>query len=103
MEIGECPASVGGQRNGLSLLPVSLRQKIVWRNRGGKRMGPEAWIFQLWGSPIGIAVFLAGMGLGMGLFFWGISRLAHANVAKAELQFRERQYNDERRERKTAS
>lgn len=66
-------------------------------------MGPEAWIFQLWGSPIGIAVFLAGMGAGMGAFFWGISRLEHAKVARAELEFRERQYDDERRERKAAS
>lgn len=71
--------------------------------QGGKSMGPEAWIFQLWGSPIGIAVFLAGMGAGMGAFFWGISRLEHAKVARAELEFRERRYDDERRERKTAS
>jgi len=28
-----------------------------------------------WGSPVGIGLFLLFMGVGLGVFFWGISRL----------------------------
>jgi hypothetical protein len=49
-------------------------------------MEPGAWLI-LWGSPVGIAVFFAGLGV----LLWGVSRLKLSEVAKAELELKERQ------------
>lgn len=49
-------------------------------------MGPSTWLI-LWGSPVGIAVFFAGLGV----LLWGVGRLKLAEVAKAELELKERQ------------
>jgi len=54
-------------------------------------MDNSAWLI-LWGSPVGIAVFFAGLGV----LLWGLGRLRQSDVAKAELELRERQYNRER-------
>lgn len=51
-----------------------------------------------WGSPVGIAIFMAGLGLffaGFGLFFAGLGRLNQSKIAKAEYELKERQ-RDER-------
>jgi hypothetical protein len=29
----------------------------------------------MWGSPVGLGIFLLCMGVGMGVFFWGLSKL----------------------------
>jgi hypothetical protein len=45
-----------------------------------------------WGSPVGIAIFMAGLGVffaGFGLFFSGLSRLNRSNIAKAEDELEE--------------
>lgn len=31
-----------------------------------------------WGSPIGLAIFFIGLGVFMGLFFWGIRQIGEA-------------------------
>lgn len=35
----------------------------------------ELSVILSWGSPVGIGLFLFLMGCGLGVFFWGISRL----------------------------
>jgi len=30
----------------------------------------------MWGSPVGLGLFLMFMGIGMGVFFWGLSKIA---------------------------
>ncbi len=52
----------------------------------------------LWGSPVGIAIFFAGLGV----LLWGVSNLKHAEAAKAEIELKERQYNYERTKEKKA-
>lgn len=54
-------------------------------------MNASTWLV-LWGSPVGIAVFFAGLGV----LLWGLSLLNHSKVARAELELRERQRFDER-------
>ena len=54
-------------------------------------MGTHTWLI-LWGSPVGIAIFFAGLGV----LLWGVSKLKHAEAAKAEIELRERQYNYDR-------
>lgn len=54
-------------------------------------MGTHTWLI-LWGSPVGIAIFFAGLGV----LLWGVSKLKLAEAAKAEVELRERQYNYER-------
>jgi len=49
------------------------------------------WLI-LWGSPVGIAIFFAGLGVLM----WGLGRLRQADVARADFELRERQYLHER-------
>jgi hypothetical protein len=55
----------------------------------------RAWLI-LWGSPVGLAVFFAGLGV----LLWGVGKLKHAEVAKAELELKERQYFSERSQAK---
>ncbi len=50
-----------------------------------------------WGSPVGIAIFMAGLGVffaGFGLFFSGIDRLNRSNIAKAEAELNERERHE---------
>jgi hypothetical protein len=54
-------------------------------------MDASAWLI-LWGSPVGIAVFFAGLGV----LLWGLGKLKHAQVAQAELELKERQRYYER-------
>jgi hypothetical protein len=54
-------------------------------------MDTSAWLI-LWGSPAGIAMFFAGLGI----LLWGVSRLKLSDVARAELELKERQYHHER-------
>jgi len=49
-------------------------------------MGVKEWLI-LWGSPVGIAVFFAGLGV----LLWGVSRLNYSELAKTEMQLREKQ------------
>jgi len=46
----------------------------------------------LWGSPVGMGIFF----IGLGVLLWGVSKLKHSEVAKAEIELKERQYNYER-------
>lgn len=34
------------------------------------------WSPHMWGSPVGLAIFIFLIGIGMGVFFWGLSKLA---------------------------
>ena len=58
----------------------------------------KAWLI-LWGSPVGIAIFFAGLGV----LLWGVSRLKLSEVAKAELELKERQRFYERTQGKESS
>jgi len=55
-------------------------------------MDARTWLL-LWGSPVGIAVFFAGLGV----LLWGVSRLNHSKIAKAELELKERQQRSDER------
>lgn len=33
------------------------------------------WSPDMWGTPVGLGIFFFLMGSGMGLFFWGVSKL----------------------------
>ena len=44
-------------------------------------MGTSTWLI-LWGSPVGIAIFFAGLGV----LLWGLGKLKHAEAAKAEVE-----------------
>jgi Na+/H+ antiporter NhaD/arsenite permease-like protein len=50
----------------------------------------------LWGSPVGIAIFFAGLGV----LLWGVSKLKLAEAARAEVELKEKQYQHERRREK---
>jgi hypothetical protein len=54
-------------------------------------MDTSSWLI-LWGSPVGIAIFFAGLGV----LLWGLSKLKHSEAAKAEIELKERQYHYER-------
>jgi hypothetical protein len=54
-------------------------------------MDTSTWLV-LWGSPVGIAIFFAGLGV----LLWGLSKLKHSEVAKAEMELKERQRYYER-------
>jgi type IV secretory pathway TrbD component len=54
-------------------------------------MDTRTWLI-LWGSPVGIAVFFAGLGV----LLWGVGKLKHAEAAKADVELKERRYNHER-------
>ncbi len=34
------------------------------------------WSPNMWGTPVGLGIFLFLMGSGMGVFFWGLSKLS---------------------------
>ena len=34
------------------------------------------WSAEMWGTPVGLGIFLILMGVGMGVFFWGLSKLS---------------------------
>lgn len=53
-------------------------------------MDHATWLL-LWGSPVGIAIFFAGLGV----LLWGLSKLKHSEVAKAEMELKERQRHQE--------
>jgi len=61
-------------------------------------MDTRTWLI-LWGSPVGIAVFFAGLGV----LLWGVSQLKHSEVAKAELELKERQRHYERAQGKESA
>lgn len=53
-----------------------------------------------WGSPVGLAVFMAGLGfffLGFGFFFFGLGRLNQSKLAVAEMELKERQQRSDQR------
>ena len=33
------------------------------------------WSADMWGTPVGLGLFLLCLGVGMGVFFWGVSKL----------------------------
>ncbi len=51
-----------------------------------------AFFLVLWGSPVGIAIFFAGLGV----LLWGLAQLKRGEAARAEVELKERQYNHER-------
>lgn len=55
-------------------------------------MNSSTWLV-LWGSPVGIAVFFAGLGV----LLWGVSRLNLSKIAQAEFELKERQQRSEER------
>jgi hypothetical protein len=54
--------------------------------------------YGLWGHPVGLAIFFAGLGV----LLWGVGRLQLAEAAKAEIELKERQFEYERRQGKEA-
>jgi type IV secretory pathway TrbD component len=62
-----------------------------------EEMETRMWLI-LWGSPVGIAVFFAGLGV----LLWGVGKLKHAEAAKAEVELMERQFNHERAQGKAS-
>lgn len=46
-------------------------------------MNASTWLV-LWGSPVGIAVFFAGLGV----LLWGLARLKDSQLARTELELR---------------
>jgi hypothetical protein len=62
-------------------------------------MDNSAWLI-LWGSPVGIAIFFAGLGV----LLWGVGQLKRSEVAKAEFELKERERFHERTQgRETAA
>ena len=53
-------------------------------------MGTSTWLI-LWGSPVGIAIFFAGLGV----LLWGLGKLKHTEAAKAEVELKERKHRIE--------
>ena len=58
----------------------------------------RTWLI-LWGSPVGIAVFFAGLGV----LLWGVAKLKDSEVARAQLELKERQHTYERTEGRESS
>jgi type IV secretory pathway TrbD component len=54
-------------------------------------MDTGTWLI-LWGSPVGIAVFFAGLGV----LLWGVAKLKLSEAAKAEGELEQRQSGHER-------
>lgn len=46
-------------------------------------MDIRSWLI-LWGSPVGLAVFFAGLGV----LLWGVGKLRLSEIAKAEFDFK---------------
>ncbi len=34
------------------------------------------WSPDMWGTPVGLGIFIFLMGSGMGVFFWGVSKIS---------------------------
>jgi hypothetical protein len=51
-------------------------------------MDVRSWLI-LWGSPVGLAVFFAGLGV----LLWGVARLQLSEVAKAEMELKRKQHD----------
>ncbi len=34
------------------------------------------WSSDMWGTPVGLGLFLFLLGTGMGVFFWGLSKIS---------------------------
>lgn len=34
------------------------------------------WSPMMWGTPVGLGLFMFLMGAGLGVFFWGVSKIA---------------------------
>ena len=58
-------------------------------------MNTSTWLV-LWGSPVGIAIFFAGLGV----LLWGVARLKDSQLARTELELRERRQQLERAQAK---
>ena len=54
-------------------------------------MDTSTWLV-LWGSPVGIAIFFAGLGV----LLWGVARLKDSQLARTELELRHRREQLER-------
>jgi hypothetical protein len=54
-------------------------------------MNAGTWLI-LWGSPVGIAIFFAGLGV----LLWGVSRHKLSQIAQAEFELKEKQLFDAR-------
>jgi len=54
-------------------------------------MSNSAWLI-LWGSPVGLAIFFAGLGI----LLWGVGQQKRSQLAQRELELKERQYEHER-------
>ena len=48
-------------------------------------MDIKAWLI-MWGSPVGLAVFFAGLGV----LLWGLAKLNLSTVAQAELELKKK-------------
>ena len=49
-------------------------------------MDIKAWLI-MWGSPVGLAVFFAGLGV----LLWGLGKLNLSTVAQGELELKKKQ------------
>ena len=47
------------------------------RREEGKMDG--LWSHGLWGTPVGLGLFLFLGGIGLGVFFWGLSKISEKN------------------------
>jgi len=54
-------------------------------------MSNSAWLI-LWGSPVGLAIFFAGLGI----LLWGVGQQKRRQLAQRALELKERQYEFER-------
>jgi hypothetical protein len=45
-----------------------------WRREMSKMDG--LWSPNLWGSPVGLGILVFLVGIGLGVFFWGLSKLS---------------------------
>jgi hypothetical protein len=58
-------------------------------------MNAGTWLI-LWGSPVGIAIFFAGLGV----LLWGVGKLKLSQLAQAEFELKEKQAYDARAQEK---
>ena len=90
----ECPPP-GGTRKADSLREYSglrsgVRPPFACRTKEEREMDTKALLI-LWGSPVGIAIFFAGLGV----LLWGVSRLKQSEVARDEFELRRKERNRE--------
>lgn len=53
-------------------------------------MDIKAWLI-MWGSPVGLAAFFAGLGV----LLWGLGKLNLSTVAQAEMELKKKQHGQE--------